>query len=72
MTGVQTCALPILDLNHLVRENADLFRSAVARNVTAIEGAAGFIQKPYGLDQLKATILGVLGPSELKTGDTRS
>jgi two-component system cell cycle sensor histidine kinase/response regulator CckA len=26
------------------------------------EGAAGFIQKPYGLEQLKTTILAVLGP----------
>jgi CheY-like chemotaxis protein len=29
---------------------------------SAIEGAAGFIQKPYGLEQLKATILAVLAP----------
>ena len=38
----------------------------------AREGAAGFIQKPYGLEQLRTTILGVLGQAELKTGDTRS
>jgi len=30
----------------------------------ASEGAAGFIQKPYGLEQLKTTILEVLGPPE--------
>jgi two-component system, cell cycle sensor histidine kinase and response regulator CckA len=29
---------------------------------SVIEGAAGFIQKPDGLEQLKATILGVLAP----------
>lgn len=29
---------------------------------SAIEGAAGFIQKPYGLEQLKAMILSVLAP----------
>lgn len=34
---------------------------------SAIEGAAGFIQKPYGLEQLKTTILRVLGPPELKS-----
>ena len=34
-----------------------------------VEGAAGFIQKPYGLEELKTTILQVLGPPELKTDD---
>jgi signal transduction histidine kinase/CheY-like chemotaxis protein len=34
----------------------------------AVEGAAGFIQKPYGLEQLKTTILGALGPPVLDKG----
>ena len=34
----------------------------------AVEGAAGFIQKPYGLEQLKATILEVLAPPALDRG----
>jgi two-component system cell cycle sensor histidine kinase/response regulator CckA len=29
---------------------------------SSVEGAAGFIQKPYGLEQLKTAILAVLGP----------
>jgi DNA-binding NtrC family response regulator len=37
---------------------------------SAIEGAAGFIQKPYGLEQLKSTILRVLGPPERQKGET--
>ena len=37
---------------------------------SAIEGAAGFIQKPYGLEQLKTTILGVLGPPGPNEGGT--
>jgi DNA-binding NtrC family response regulator len=39
---------------------------------SAIEGAAGFIQKPYGLEQLKTTILEVLGPPAPDRGDARS
>lgn len=35
-------------------------QDAAAR--AAAEGAAGFIQKPYGLEQLKTTVLGVIGP----------
>jgi two-component system chemotaxis response regulator CheY len=34
----------------------------------AVEGAAGFIQKPYGLEQLKAAILGVLDPPVVDKG----
>jgi PAS domain S-box-containing protein len=41
-------------------------QDAAAR--AAAEGAAGFIQKPYGLEQLKTTILGVRGPPALDPG----
>jgi PAS domain S-box-containing protein len=41
-------------------------QDAAAR--AASEGAAGFIQKPYGLEQLKTAVLRMLGPPALDPG----